>query len=91
MTIAVREGPDHSEVAFQDSIYLLLKSGADIANIIELLIVLINRYRALNVGSTLCIFAFSRSILLNVSRITVVFGRATCLSLTSQSIHLHHT
>lgn len=36
MTIAAREGPDHSEVAFQASIYLLLKSGAEVANIIEL-------------------------------------------------------
>lgn len=74
----------------QASVYLLLKSGADIANIIELLIVLINTYRALTFESTLCIFAFSRSILLNVSRIIAVSQRATCASFWPPSlIHLH--
>lgn len=62
MTFAVREGPKQFDMAFHTSICFSLKSGVEVVKIIELLIILIHKYRTLNIGSVQYVVVFSRSI-----------------------------
>lgn len=79
MTIAIREGTNQFDMTFQTSVYFSLKLGVEIVKIIKLLMGLVNKYRILNIGSTLtyiCIL-WKHPFHINVSRVITVPQIAT--------------